>query len=71
MKRTIALFLLGILVALGFSGCYIYTTEPPPQPAIVILPPGQTVVTPQQPQTPEPPPAPVGPPSGYVGPPRP
>ncbi len=64
MKRMIACLALLSLIVASFSGCYVYTREPLPPPAIVIMP-DAGPVPPPPPPTPPPPP-----PSGAVGPTR-
>ncbi len=68
MKRGLIFICILIVMAVGFSGCYIYSNEPLPRPAVIIVPAGQPP-PPVQKQT-EPPPAPVGPPAGEVGAPK-
>jgi hypothetical protein len=55
MKKGIAILVFGFAVTSLLSGCYIYTREPLPGPAIIIMPEG-------------PPPAAPPPASGAVGP---
>jgi hypothetical protein len=60
MKKGIAVLVLGVATVSLLSGCYVYTREPLPPPAIVIMPEGPP------PAVQSPPPQP--PPSGAVGP---
>ncbi len=67
-NMILTLFLiLAICLAATLGGCYVYSDQPPLPPVVVI--PGQIQVL--QPQPVLPPPAPVGAPSGEVGPIRP
>ncbi len=67
--KTIISLLAGLMICSCLSGCYIYSQEPLPPPAVIIAPPAAVVVPPAQRQ-PAPPPAPSGPPAGAIGPPR-
>ena len=68
MKRWICLALCCIAIPLFFAGCYVYTDNPPPRPAIVINPPVQDQQQQQQQAVEEPEriPPPM-PPYGAVG----
>jgi hypothetical protein len=67
------LLVAGLLAIASLGGCYIYTTEPPPQPVIIVPAQGTPAPAPQPQQQPaesDVPKAPVGAPAGEVGPPQ-
>lgn len=67
MKRVISLLACCLLASFFCTGCYVYTNNPPPRPAIVINPPAQPQTQPQTVQEPEQQNPPPMPPHGAVG----
>ena len=67
--KTITSILAFLIVSSCLSGCYVYTNEPLPPPAVIVAHPG-VVVTPAPARPAPPPPAPSGPPAGAIGPPQ-